>query len=217
MDDPVPPRHAHPSRRRRSPARRRDASRSRRAATTSRATTNYEIVLTVTDSTGLSHVDVGHDLSRTRSTSRFDTVPSGPDARRSTGSASRRRSCSTTLKGFQHTINAPDQTSGGTSYTFASWSDGGAQSHTHRRAEREPELHRRRSRRRPAPGLVAAYSFNEGTGTTVADASGNGNGGTHRRARPGRPRASTATRSPSTARARGSRSPTRLARPDRRR
>ena len=31
-----------------------------------------------------------------------------------------------TLVGFNHTIEAPNQTIGGNTYTFASWSDGGA-------------------------------------------------------------------------------------------
>ena len=35
-----------------------------------------------------------------------------------------------TLIGFNDVIEARDQTSGGTAYTFASWSDGGAQQHT---------------------------------------------------------------------------------------
>ena len=35
-----------------------------------------------------------------------------------------------TLVGFNHTIEARDQTSGNTAYTFASWSDGGARQHT---------------------------------------------------------------------------------------
>ena len=35
-----------------------------------------------------------------------------------------------TLKGFNHTIEARDQTVGTTSYNFASWSDGGTQQHT---------------------------------------------------------------------------------------
>ena len=35
-----------------------------------------------------------------------------------------------TLVGFNHTINAADQSMGQNGYTFASWSDGGAQQHT---------------------------------------------------------------------------------------
>jgi glucose/arabinose dehydrogenase/PKD repeat protein len=35
-----------------------------------------------------------------------------------------------TLIGFQHTLNAIDQSQNGLQYTFVSWSDGGAQSHT---------------------------------------------------------------------------------------
>ncbi len=89
--------------------------------------TNYEIVLTVTDSTGLtssaSVTIVPHKVNLT-----FDTIPSGLTVEidgipRSTPFVL------DDLKGFQHTLNAPNQSSGGTSYTFASWSDGGAQSH----------------------------------------------------------------------------------------
>ena len=36
-----------------------------------------------------------------------------------------------TLIGFEHVIEAPDQSSGITDYTFDSWSDGGTQSHVH--------------------------------------------------------------------------------------
>ena len=46
-----------------------------------------------------------------------------------------------TLKGFQHTLGAPNQSSGGTAYTFASWSDGGAQSHGIVVPTGRPELH----------------------------------------------------------------------------
>ena len=35
-----------------------------------------------------------------------------------------------TLVGFNHTISAPNQSIGANTYTFASWSDGGAQTHT---------------------------------------------------------------------------------------
>ena len=45
-------------------------------------------------------------------------------------SPTRRRSSTTTSIGFNHTITAPDQTISGTTYNFASWSDGGAQTHT---------------------------------------------------------------------------------------
>jgi hypothetical protein len=36
----------------------------------------------------------------------------------------------TWISGTSHTVSAPNQASGGTSYIFSSWSDGGAQSHT---------------------------------------------------------------------------------------
>src|SRR5262249_40638198 len=35
-----------------------------------------------------------------------------------------------TLVGFQHTVEARNQSVGSSTYTFASWSDGGAQTHT---------------------------------------------------------------------------------------
>ena len=84
---------------------------------------------------------------------------------------------------------------------------------------------RRRRRRQPRPllniatattqaarragGLVAAYAFDEGTGTTVADASGNGNTGTIANATWTSERQVRQGACPSTARARGSTSPTR--------
>jgi hypothetical protein len=36
----------------------------------------------------------------------------------------------TWMSGTSHSVSAPNQSTGGTSYTFASWSDGGAQSHS---------------------------------------------------------------------------------------
>ena len=57
-----------------------------------------------------------------------------------------------TLVNFNHTIEAPNQIVGQTSYTFASWSDGGAQQHIHYRAGRAAVVHRQLQRRpRAAP------------------------------------------------------------------
>src|SRR5262249_4709389 len=80
------------------------------------------------------------------------------------------------VKGFQHTINAPTQTFGGSSYTFTSWSDSGAQSHQ----IVVPDTNQTYIATFNATGRtpVAAYAFDEGTGTTFADNSGSGNNGT---------------------------------------
>ena len=90
--------------------------------------TRYEVILTVTDSDGLTHrssVFVFPD----KVTQTFDTVPSGLTLEIDGISKSTPFSIEE-VKGFKHTLNAPAQTFGGTSYAFASWSDGGAQSHT---------------------------------------------------------------------------------------
>src|SRR5262249_28978894 len=80
------------------------------------------------------------------------------------------------VKGFQHTINAPTQTFGGSSYTFTSWSDSGAQSHQ----IVVPDTNQTYVATFNATGRtpVAAYAFDEGPGTMSADKSGSGNNGT---------------------------------------
>ena len=82
-----------------------------------------------------------------------------------------------TLIGFNHTVEARNQTSGGTSYTFASWSDGGAQTHTIV-VPAVDQSYVATFQASAAPPAIAAYAFNEGSGTTAADASGNGLTGT---------------------------------------
>ncbi len=82
-----------------------------------------------------------------------------------------------TLVGFNHTVEARNQTSGGTSYTFASWSDGGAQTHTIV-VPASAQSYVATFQASAAPPAIAAYAFNEGSGTTAADASGNGLTGT---------------------------------------
>ena len=66
-----------------------------------------------------------------------------------------------TLVGFNHTIDARDQTSGGNNYTFTSWSDGGAQSHTIT-APSTAQSYTASYRTASAPsGVMAAWGFNE--------------------------------------------------------
>ena len=91
--------------------------------------TRYRVSLTVTDSSGLQSSELGHHLPAEGQSHLRRQCPLG---RPCTWMASptRRRSSTTTLIGFNHTIEAPDQTIGANTYTFASWSDGGAQTHT---------------------------------------------------------------------------------------
>ncbi len=137
--------------------------------------TNYEIVLTVTDSTGLTastSVTVFPDKVNVN----YDTVPSGLTLMVD-GISKQTPFVMDDLKGFQHTITAPNQSSGGTAYTFASWSDGGAQTHGVTVPNVDQSLVATYQATSGPGGLVGAYSFNEGAGTTVADASGSGNAG----------------------------------------
>ena len=90
--------------------------------------TRYRVSLTVTDSTGLqttkSVLIYPQKVNLT-----FNTGPSGA-AIYVDGVAHTAPFVLNDLIGFTHTISAPDQTIGGNTYTFSSWSDGGAQSHT---------------------------------------------------------------------------------------
>jgi glucose/arabinose dehydrogenase len=139
--------------------------------------TSYEIVLTVTDSSGLS-ASTSVTIYPSKVNLSFDTLPSGLNVAVD-GIVKQTPFVLDDIIGFQHTISASTQTSGGTTYAFAGWSDGGAQSHsivvpttnqsyvaTFQPVTSQP------------PGLVAAYSFNEGSGASVTDTSGNGNTGT---------------------------------------
>ena len=89
--------------------------------------TRYEIVLTVTDSAGLTD-STSVTVTPDKVNLSFDTVPSGLTVQID-GISRRAPFVVDEVKGFQHTITAPTQSSGGVSYTFDSWSDGGAQSH----------------------------------------------------------------------------------------
>jgi glucose/arabinose dehydrogenase/PKD repeat protein len=136
--------------------------------------TRYRISLTVTDSSGLTSTRSVIIWPRKVNLS-FDTAPSGLTLYLD-GIAYATPFVHDALIGFNHTIEARNQSSGGSSYTFSSWSDSGAQTHT----IVVPSTNRSYLATYSAsagPTPVAAYSFNEGSGTSVADASGNGNGG----------------------------------------
>jgi glucose/arabinose dehydrogenase/PKD repeat protein len=89
--------------------------------------TRYRISLTVTDSDGLVSTQSVIILPRKVSLT-FDTVPTGRTLHLD-GIAKATPFVYDTLVGFSHTIEARDQTVGSTTYTFQSWSDGGAQQH----------------------------------------------------------------------------------------
>ncbi|MGW0811447.1 LamG-like jellyroll fold domain-containing protein, partial [Nonomuraea sp. NPDC002799] len=85
----------------------------------------------------------------------------------------------TVIAGSGNSISAPSpQSLGADSYSFGSWSDGGAAGHN---VVAPATATTYTATYAPTPvntGLVAAYGMNEGTGTTVADASGKSNTGT---------------------------------------
>lgn len=138
--------------------------------------TRYRITLTVRDSTGLASTKSVTIWPKKVNLS-FDTVPSGRTLYLD-GIAKATPFVYDTLVGFNHTIEARDQTAGNTLYTYSSWSDGGARQHTIT-VPSTPQSYTATFSATPlAGGLVAAYGFNEGSGGTVADASGSGNGGT---------------------------------------
>jgi hypothetical protein len=138
--------------------------------------TNYEIVLTVTDSTGLtSSTSVTVFPDKVNLT--YNTVPSGLTVNID-GISHQTPYVVDDLKGFQRTLEAPNQSNGGTAYTFSSWSDGGAQSHGTVVPDTDQTYVATFQGASGPGGLVAAYGFNEGSGTTAADSSGSGNAGT---------------------------------------
>jgi Concanavalin A-like lectin/glucanases superfamily len=137
--------------------------------------TRYRITLTVTDSTGLT--DTRSVLIYPRKVNlSFNTAPAGLTVYLD-GVAKTTPFVYDTLTGFNHTVEARNQASGGTSYTFGSWSDGGAQTHTIvvPAVDKSYVVTFQASAAAPA---TAAYAFNEGSGTTAADASGSGLTGT---------------------------------------
>ena len=90
--------------------------------------TRYRISLTVTDSSGLQSTS-SVTIFPQKVNLTFDAVPAGATLFLD-GIAHTAPFVYDTLIGFNHTIEALNQTIGTNTYTFASWSDGGAQTHT---------------------------------------------------------------------------------------
>ncbi len=89
--------------------------------------TSYEISLTVTDSAGL-QASTSVTIYPEKVDLTFDTVPSGLTISID-GIVHTTPYVLDEVINFQHTIDTPNQSSGGSAYTFVGWSDGGPQSH----------------------------------------------------------------------------------------
>jgi glucose/arabinose dehydrogenase/chitodextrinase len=137
--------------------------------------TRYRITLTVADANGLKDTK-SVTIWPQKVNLPFDTSPSGLTVYVD-GIAHSAPFVLDTLAGFNHTIEARDQSSGGNSYAFTSWSDGGAQSHTITVPNAAQSYTASYSvvTAPPPSGVAASWGFNEASGTTAADVSGNNN------------------------------------------
>ena len=91
--------------------------------------TRYRITLTVTDSDGLQSTQSAI-INPDKVNLTFATVPAAGPVVFVDGIAHPGPFVYDTLIGFNHTIEARNQTIGTNTYSFSSWSDGGAQTHT---------------------------------------------------------------------------------------
>ena len=89
--------------------------------------TRYRISLTVTDSDGLKSTSFV-TIYPQKVNLTFNTAPTGLTLYFD-GIAKTAPFIADTLVGFRHNVEARNQTGSGSTYTFASWSDGGAQQH----------------------------------------------------------------------------------------
>lgn len=140
--------------------------------------TRYEFKLTVTDSNSLTDtksVVVYPDKVNLS----FNTSPSGLTLKLD-GISKTAPFVLDTLIGFQHTMEAPDQNQGLTSYNFVAWSDGEARLHTITvPTSAQSYTATYNVIQSPLPsGLISSYTFSEGSGTVAEDSSGNGHLGT---------------------------------------
>ncbi|MEW9549428.1 LamG-like jellyroll fold domain-containing protein [Nonomuraea sp. NPDC050783] len=138
---------------------------------------HLELRLTVTDAHGLSDTESVVLQPRTVALT-FASAPSGLRLGFN-GEQAVTPFTRTVIVGSGNSVSAPSpQTSGGQSHAFASWSDGGAETHQIVAPATATTYTATFTPVPPAGGLVAAYGMNEGSGSAVADASGNGNHGT---------------------------------------
>ena len=124
--------------------------------------TRYRITLTVKDSTGLTS-SKSVTIYPTKVNLSFDTVPSGRTIYLD-GIAKVTPFVYDTLVGYTHTVEARNQIAGNTSYTFASWSDGGGQQHSIT-VPNAPQTYTATFNSTPVPtGLVGAWALQRGGG-----------------------------------------------------
>lgn len=133
-----------------------------------------EVQLTATDSTGLS-TTVTRNVYPRKVALTFATEPSGKQVIVA-GTTFATPVTLTSWEGHAVAVDAPPQSDAGGSWSFRSWSDGGAAAHTIV-TPAAATTYTATYAQTPA-GLVAAYSFDAGSGTTAVDSSGNGNAGT---------------------------------------
>jgi glucose/arabinose dehydrogenase len=129
--------------------------------------TSYELVLTATDSDGI-QASRSVTIRPEKRTLTIATTPSGLTVNVD-GVANTSPVVADELIGFQYTIDVPSPQAG---YTFGSWSDGGARSHTVTVPATDQTITARFDAPPPSTGLIAAYGFDEASGTAVADLSG---------------------------------------------
>jgi glucose/arabinose dehydrogenase/chitodextrinase len=135
--------------------------------------TRYRVMLTVTDSNGLTNTKTALVWPQKVNLT-FNSVPTG-NTLYLDGVALATPFVHDDLIGFNHTIEARNQTIGSTNYTFSSWSDGGAQTHALVVPATDQSYTATYTATTVNNGPVAAWGFNETSGTTAADASGNNN------------------------------------------
>ena len=139
---------------------------------------HLELRLTATDAGGLTDVE-SIELDPQTVNLTFASSPAGLQlvVGSTAGTAPVTR---TVIIGSANSVSAVSpQTLGPSTYSFSSWSDGGAQTHTITAPGDAHDLHGDlHGRARRPSSLVAAYSFDAGSGTTLADVSGRGHTGT---------------------------------------
>jgi PKD repeat protein/glucose/arabinose dehydrogenase len=138
---------------------------------------HLELELTATDANGLTDVMTRRLDPKTVNLT-FETAPAGLEL--SVGSFSGAAPFTrTVIAGSTQGISAPaPQTLGGRTYTFSSWSDGGAQDHTITAPASAATYRATFTEVQALPGLVGAWGFNEASGGQAVDASGRANHGT---------------------------------------
>ena len=136
-----------------------------------------ELTLTATDSGGLTDSKTVRLDPQTVNLT-FQSNPSGLQL--AVGSTSQTTPFTrSVIIGSANSVSATSpQTLGGQSYTFSSWSDGGAQTHNVVAGATAATYTATYAAGPPVTSLKAAYSFDGVTGTSVTDVSGNNNTGT---------------------------------------